>query len=65
VLNVSELLALSAALNIPPALLLFGGYPDREVEYLPGRVATSKAAVDWFCGAAFIPGAEGGYRMPA
>ncbi len=59
VLNVTELLVLAAALDIPPILLLFDGYPNGEVEYLPGRVATSQAAVEWFSGEAAIPGAEG------
>lgn len=60
VLNISELLLLAAALDIPPALLLFPGYPDSEVEYLPGRIAASKQAVDWFSGAGRMPtGADG------
>ncbi len=35
-LTVPELLAVAAAVNMPPALLLFPGYPDGEIEYLPG-----------------------------
>jgi hypothetical protein len=58
VLNVTELLVLAAALDIPPALVLFPGYPDGEVEYLPGRRASAKAAAEWFAGTAPIPGSE-------
>lgn len=58
VLSVTELLALAAALDIPPALVLFPGYPDGEVEYLPDRRASAKAAADWFAGNAPLPGAE-------
>jgi hypothetical protein len=58
VLNVTELLVLAAALNMPPALLLFGGYPDKEVEFLPGRTAPAALVVDWFCGRGRLPGAE-------
>jgi len=47
-LQVAEFLVLAAALDVPPALLLCGGYPDSVVEYLPGRKATSRQAVDWF-----------------
>ncbi len=54
-LRVTELLALAAALDVPPALLLFGGDPDEVVEYLPGREATSKEAVDWLSGTRRLP----------
>jgi hypothetical protein len=63
VLSVTELLVLAAALNMPPALLLFPGYPDGEVEYLPGRKTTSKRAIEWFCGQARLPG-EGSPTNP-
>jgi hypothetical protein len=56
-LSVAELLVLSAALEVPPALLLFPGYPDGEVEFLPGRIALSKEAVEWFSGEARLPAA--------
>src|SRR5689334_3099933 len=46
-LSVPELLVLGAALDMPPALLMFPGYPDGIVEHLPGRDAWSKDAVDW------------------
>jgi hypothetical protein len=55
VLGVAELLVLAAALNIPPGLLLFPGFPMAPVEFLPGRTAESKAALDWFCGEGNLP----------
>jgi hypothetical protein len=55
VLSVAELLVLAAALNIPPALLLFPGYPDGEVEFLPGRNADAYRAVNWFSGEGRLP----------
>ena len=54
-LRLAEFLVFAAALDLPPALLLFGGYPDGTVEYLPGRECTSKQAVDWFSGAGHLP----------
>ncbi len=54
-LRVAEFLVFAAALDMPPALLLFGGYPDGIVEYLPGRECTSKEAVDWFSGKGQLP----------
>jgi hypothetical protein len=57
-LNIDELLVLSAALNMPPALLLFPGYPDGEVEFLPGRKTTSRQAVEWFSGQGRLPGED-------
>lgn len=50
VLSVAELLVLAAALDIPPGLLLFPGYPDRHLELLPGRDAESREAVRWLAG---------------
>jgi transcriptional regulator with XRE-family HTH domain len=49
-LDVTELLALSIALDTPPALLLFPDYPDGEVEVAPGRQADSQLAIDWLAG---------------
>jgi transcriptional regulator with XRE-family HTH domain len=49
-LDVAELLVLAAALNVPPGLLLFPGYPLGDVEFLPGRTAEAVNAVDWFSG---------------
>jgi transcriptional regulator with XRE-family HTH domain len=59
VLNVDELLVLAAALNIPPMLLLFPGYPEQEVEFLPGRTALGWEVADWFSGRDRIPSGEG------
>ena len=50
----------AALLDVPPALLLFDGYPDGVVEYLPGREATSKQAVDWFSGTSRLPAGPDG-----
>ncbi len=58
VLNVTELLVLAAALDIPPTLLLFGdGYPGGEVEYLPGRSTSNLQAAQWFSGEVPLPAA--------
>jgi hypothetical protein len=51
VLSVPELLILAAALEIPPALLLFPAFPDGKVELLPGRIADTSRAVGWLSGA--------------
>jgi hypothetical protein len=59
-LRVAEFLVFAAALDVPPALLLFGGYPDGVVEYLPGRECTSKEAVDWFSGTGRLPAGPDG-----
>jgi hypothetical protein len=55
VLSVPELFVLAAALDIPPALLLFPDYPDGTVELLPGFNAWVPAAVDWLSGNAPLP----------
>jgi hypothetical protein len=49
-LDVAEWLVLSEALEIPPALLLFPGYPDGPVQGLPGNERPSVAAVWWVSG---------------
>jgi transcriptional regulator with XRE-family HTH domain len=49
-LDVAELLALAAALEISPALLVFPGFPDGSVEVLPGLRADNEAAVKWWGG---------------
>jgi transcriptional regulator with XRE-family HTH domain len=54
-LDVAELFVLAAALDIPPALLLFDGYPSKEVEVLPGSMAVSSDAVHWLAGDQPIP----------
>jgi hypothetical protein len=59
VLSVPELLVLAAALDIPPAMLLFGdGYPGGEVEYLPDRSASNLQAAQWFSGETPLPSAD-------
>lgn len=65
VLSVAELMVLAAALDIPPGLLLFPGYPTGDVEFLPGRETCAAAALDWFSGEGRLPlqrDAEGNQR---
>ena len=59
VLSVAELLVLAAALDIPPGLLLFPGYPYDVVEYLPGRAADAHSALDWLSGYGVLPAEAG------
>lgn len=54
-LDVAELLVLAAALNVPPALLLFPSYPAGDIEFLPDRTAAALVAVDWFSGDGRLP----------
>lgn len=49
-MDVAELLVLAAALEIPPALLMFPNFPDDEAEVLPGIEASGGAAVRWLAG---------------
>jgi hypothetical protein len=49
-LDVAELTVLARALCVPPVTLLFGGAPDKAVEFLPGEKATSVATLAWFIG---------------
>lgn len=49
-LDIAELLVLALALDIPPALLVFPGYPEGSVEVVPGRTADSGSAVNWLGG---------------
>jgi transcriptional regulator with XRE-family HTH domain len=49
-LDVAELLVLAVALDIPPALLVFPGFPEGSVEVVPGRTADSGSAVKWLGG---------------
>jgi transcriptional regulator with XRE-family HTH domain len=49
-LDVAELLILAAALQIPPALLLFPAFPDGKVELIPGRMVDTGRAVRWLSG---------------
>lgn len=57
-LEVSELLTLAVALDIPPLLLLFPDYPAGSVEIVPGVTVSSERAADWLAGRGVIPGAE-------
>ena len=54
-LEVSELLTLAAALEIPPILLLFPSFPDGTVEVVPGVVVTTERAADWLGGRDGLP----------
>jgi hypothetical protein len=49
-LDVAELLVIAAALDVAPLELLFPGEPDQVMETLPGRMATTLAATNWFVG---------------
>ena len=49
-LDVAELLVLAAALDVPPARLLWPNYPDGIVEYLPDWPATAEHAALIFTG---------------
>jgi transcriptional regulator with XRE-family HTH domain len=53
--DVGELLILAAALDIPPALLLFPTFPDGTVELLPGLDTSTLKAREYLCGDAPIP----------
>jgi hypothetical protein len=55
VLSVAELLVLAAALDIPPGMLLFPGYPSGKVDFLPGRTEASQLALEWFSGQGRMP----------
>lgn len=60
-LEVVELLVLAAALDVPPAQLLWPNYPDGIVEYLPNWPATAELAALIFTGqvrADFSTGAD-------
>jgi len=49
-LEVSELLTLAAALDIPPILLLFPDYPDGTVEVVPGAERKGLDSAGWVSG---------------
>jgi hypothetical protein len=54
--DVSEVLVLSAALSIPPILLLFPQFStDSCVEVLPGVITPGDEAVRWFTGRISLP----------
>lgn len=48
--DISELLVLAAALDVPPMLLLYPQLPYGHVEFLPGVNVLSYEASDWFSG---------------
>ena len=48
--DLAEVLALAAALDVAPVALLFPNLPDGEVERLPGDCGSAAAAVWWFTG---------------
>ncbi|ODR01606.1 hypothetical protein BHQ21_23360 [Mycobacterium sherrisii] len=54
-LDVAELLVLAVALEIPPALLLFPGWPDGTVDAVPGNDVPVQTARGWLCGDALLP----------
>lgn len=49
-LDIAELMTIAAALEVPPLSLILSGHPDREIEFLPGQMATTAAALAWFTG---------------
>jgi transcriptional regulator with XRE-family HTH domain len=53
-LDVAELLVLAAALEIPPALLLFPTFPDGSVEVLPEHDENVLRAREWMSGDAHL-----------
>lgn len=55
-LSVTELLVLAAALEVPPALLLFPEFPDGPLDLLPDdRQTNGYEAVKWFYGEQPLP----------
>ena len=52
---VADLLIIAAALDVPPAALLFPELPDGAVEALPGQLMTSFDAVRWVSGEGDVP----------
>lgn len=51
-ISVAEWLVLAAALDVPPALLLFPKYPYGGAEYLPGQFDACIRAHEWLSGEA-------------
>ncbi|MCU1647577.1 MAG: putative DNA-binding protein [Nocardia sp.] len=58
-LEVTQLLVLARALDVPPILLLFPDVPDGPVAYLPGEIDQSIRAIEWFVGENLPPSAPG------
>lgn len=50
VLPLADVLVLSAALNVPPLMLLLPPLAEHDVEVLPGQFVGSSDAIDWFDG---------------
>lgn len=57
-ITVGEVLALAAALDVPPLLLIFPFGSSSTVEHLPGQTADTWEAAQWFTGEAPPPGWE-------
>lgn len=56
-ISVAEWLVLAAALEVPPALLLYPDYPYGVVDYLPGIQDFAYNATDWISGrSSFVHG---------
>ncbi|MGP5118311.1 helix-turn-helix domain-containing protein [Corynebacterium casei] len=55
-IDVTELLVLSATLEVPPVLLIFPNYPDGRAHPLPGTETSSFDAVQWLSGEARMTG---------
>ncbi|OMC19690.1 helix-turn-helix domain-containing protein [Mycobacterium colombiense] len=49
-LDLTEFLAIAAALRVPPVTLIFGGPPDEPVQVLPGNYAGMVDGLAWLCG---------------
>lgn len=56
--DVTELLVLAAALNVPPITLIYPDLPDGRVEMLPDTEASSIDAAQWFSGEGPNPSGE-------
>jgi transcriptional regulator with XRE-family HTH domain len=57
-LDVSELIVIAAALNVPPLRLMFAGTADQTVEMLPGRPTSTLDAINQFIGDPIWPREE-------
>lgn len=55
-LDLVELIAIAAALHVPPVVLLYPELPTGLVELLPDITVTSWDAVAWFSGEELLPG---------
>jgi len=57
--SLSELMALSRALNVPPLLLAFPIGREQETEVLPGQSVATWSAAAWFSGEGGFPRGDG------